>query len=451
MQEPKCVQEVQELLERNEKGFVKNSLSNCVTVFRYDPLLCGNIRYNLLTQKVDILKDLGWKREDCTNSITDNDVHNIHLYLEQTYSLTQVKLIEEALHLVAHDNEYHPIREHLNHLQWDGKERVRYALNRFLGAEISDYTCELLKFFMLGAIHRAFNPGCKFDYILCLVGEQGIGKSSFFRFLSCKDEWFSDDLKNLESETVFQKMAGHWIIELAEMLATYNAKSNEATKAFLSRQKETFRTPYERYPKDRPRQCVFGGTTNTIAFLPHDRSGNRRFMPIRCHQENVVCNLLENEEESRAYFEQMWAEVMEIYRNENPPLKLSEEMEATLEVRRKEFMQEDVDAGLILAFMTDTDKNRVCSKLLYREALDHPYGDPKRWQTNDICEIVNQLIADGRLIGWQRFNSPKRILGYGTQKGWERIPSGDVNQQASTDASFMPVPDQLELPFTLDS
>lgn len=435
------------MLDRNEKGSVKNSLSNCVNVFSYDPLLCGNIRYNLLTQKVDIIKNLGWTREGCGTAMNDNDLHNIHLYCEQMYGLSQVKMIEEALHLVAHDNEYHPIREYLNQLVWDGRERVRYALHRFLGADTSDYTYEILKFFMLGAIHRVFNPGCKFDYLLCLVGDQGIGKSSFFRLLAIRDDWFSDDLKDLESDKVFQKMAGHWIMELAEMLATYNSKSNEATKSFLSRQKETYRTPYERYPKDRPRQCVFGGTTNTIAFLPHDRSGNRRFLPVRCRKENMETNLLEDEKSSRSYINQMWAEVMEIYRKTNPLLRLTKEMEVMVRERQKEFMQEDVDAGLILSYLEDTDNQRVCSKQLYREALDHPYGDPKRWQTNDICEIVNQLIADGRLTGWRRFESPKRIPGYGTQKGWERIPVTNVNQETSTKDSFVKVPAQMKLPF----
>lgn len=110
-----------------------------------------------------------------------------------------------------------------------------------------------MKFFMLGAISRVFQPGTKFDYIICIVGDQGAGKSSFFRLLAVQDEWFTDDLKDLESNRVYEKLQGHWIIELSEMLATNNAKSNEAIKSFLSRQTENYRTPYERYPRDRPK------------------------------------------------------------------------------------------------------------------------------------------------------------------------------------------------------
>ena len=262
-----AVEDVKELLETTEKGQIKSCFTNAVTILSYDPLLRDSVRYNELTQRVDIVKDLGWERRD-GKALVDNDLHNIHYYCERTYGITALKTIEEAVHMVANRNAYHPVRDFLNSLKWDGQERVRYALHRYLGADTSDYTYEILKFFMLGAVSRVFRPGVKFDYIICVVGDQGAGKSSFFRLLAVKDEWFTDDLKDLESNKVYEKLQGHWIIELSEMLATNNAKSNEAIKSFLSRQKEIYRTPYERYPKDRPRQCVFAGTTNKISFLP---------------------------------------------------------------------------------------------------------------------------------------------------------------------------------------
>ena len=142
---------------------------------------------------------------------------------------------------------------------------------------------------MLGAISRVFRPGVKFDYIICVVGGQGAGKSTFFRLLAVDDEWFTDDLKDLESGKVYEKLQGHWIIELSEMLATNNAKSNEAIKSFLSRQKEIYRTPYERYPKDRPRQGVFAGTTNKISCQSRVRKTRPRssFWTMRRHRESI--------------------------------------------------------------------------------------------------------------------------------------------------------------------
>ena len=167
------------------------------------------------------------------------------LYLEETYGLTNEKKIDNAIGIVANENKYHPIRDYLNTLVWDGTERIRFCLRHFLGADADDYTYEALKLFLLGAISRAFQPGCKFEIMLCLVGGQGAGKSTFFRLLAVRDEWFSDDLRKLDDDNVYRKLQGHWIIEMSEMMATANAKSIEEIKSFLSRQKEVYKIPYE--------------------------------------------------------------------------------------------------------------------------------------------------------------------------------------------------------------
>ncbi len=92
-------------------------------------------------------------------------------------------------------------------------------------------------------------------------------KIHLFRLLAVKDEWFSDDLRKLDDDNVYRKLQGHWIIEMSEMIATANAKSIEEIKS-LSRQKEVYKIPYETHPEDRLRQCVFGGTSNALDFLP---------------------------------------------------------------------------------------------------------------------------------------------------------------------------------------
>lgn len=97
-----------------------------------------------------------------------------------------------------------------------------------------------------------FHPGTKFEYMLILVGGQGAGKSTFFRFLAMNDSWFTDDLKKLDDENVFRKMQGHLIIELSEMIATASARSIEDIKSFISRQSDIYKVPYETQPKDRP-------------------------------------------------------------------------------------------------------------------------------------------------------------------------------------------------------
>lgn len=298
------VDEVRESLSVTEKGQPANTIGNCRTVFCHDPLLRDAIRLNLLTDRVDIVRDLGWRRN--TSALTDTDVKYLLLYFEQNYGLTSEKKMTAALSIVANENCYHPIQDVLNGLVWDGTPRIRSCLHHFLGAEVSDYVEEMLKHFLLGAIRRVFSPGSKYEEMLCLVGGQGAGKSSFFRLLAIRDEWFSDDLKKLDDDRVFLKLQGHWIIEMSEMLATSSAKSIEEIRSFISRQKETYRTPYEAQPKDRLRQCVFGGSSNTLDFLPLDRAGNRRFLPIMIYPENAEVHILEDEDASRAYLLQVW-------------------------------------------------------------------------------------------------------------------------------------------------
>ena len=254
-------------LVKTEKGHISNCLENFVLTLQKDPVLKGSICLNLLTERVDILGDLGWRRNS-SSSITDTDLNYLALYLERHYSLSSEKKLRSAVDIVANENRYHPIRDKLNSLTWDGISRIRNCLHHFLGAAEDDYTEALMRHFLLGAIRRIFHPGCKYEEILCLVGGQGIGKSTFIRFLAMVDEWFSDEIRRLDDDKIFQRLVGHWIIEMSEMLATNNAKSVEESRSFFSRQKDTYRVPYESQPRDRQRQCVFAGNIELHGFSP---------------------------------------------------------------------------------------------------------------------------------------------------------------------------------------
>ena len=436
------VEEVKAMLATTEKGGVRNSIKNCLMVFQHDPLLSGVIAYNLLTDRTDIVKPIGYDRSPSA-SMTDTDMKYIRLYLEENYDLTSEKKIMDAADLAAHQNSYHPIRDFLNSLTWDGTERIRYCLHHFLGAEADEYTFQALRLFLLGAIHRAFRPGCKFEVMLCLVGGQGAGKSTFFRLLAGKDEWFSDDLRKLDDENVYRKLQGHWIIEMSEMIATANAKSIEEIKSFLSRQKEVYKIPYETHPADRLRQCVFGGTSNAMDFLPLDRSGNRRFLPVQVCPEQAEVHILEDEAASRAYLQQVWAEAMTIYRTGDWKLTFSPEMVRYLKEHQKDFMPEDTKAGMIQAFLDSYTGDTVCSKQLYKEALNHIFDEPKQWEIREINEIMNQCVT-----GWTYFSNPRSFAGYGRQKGWERerAATGSGNSAAKIPDGFVEITEQIEMP-----
>ena len=437
---PRTVTDVKEMLTKHSNGEIQRTIQNCITILQNDHVLADAIRLNLLSERIDSVKPVGWPRSG--KPLNDTDMKYILRRMEK-YGISSEKKIESAIHIVANENRYHPIRDYLNSLKWDGTERIPHVLHHFLGAAEDEYTCEAMKIFLLGAIKRMFQPGCKFETMLCLVGGQGTGKSSFFRLLAVKDEWFSDDLRRLDDDNVYRKLQGHWIIEMSEMLATSSAKSIEEIRSFISRQKETYRTPYEAQPKDRLRQCVFGGSSNTLDFLPLDRAGNRRFLPIMICPEKAEVHILEDEDASRAYLLQVWAEAMTIYRSGHYSMKFSKSIQRQLVEVQKDFMPEDTEAGQIQGFLEHYTGSMVCSKQLFKEALGHTYDEPKRWQLHNINEIMNTVVT-----GWKPFSNPRMFAGYGRQKGWERDVSG--NELPDNEDGFVELTEeecrQLELP-----
>ena len=300
------------------------------------------------------------------------------------------------------------------------------------------------------ALSRIYRPGCKADEMLCLVGQQGAGKSTFFRFLALKDDWFSDDLRNLGDNKVYEYLRGHWIIEMPEMIATISAKNNEEIKSFLTRQKDSYRDPYAVYGEDRKRQCAFAGSTNTRQFIPFDRTGSRRFLPIAIDSSKAEKHILDDEEEARAYFDQLWAETMVLYwttENKNSLLKFSKEMEKEIEEYRKQFTQEDTMAGTIQGWLDAYKGTHVCLVQIWKEAFDYFDREPKKFETNEICSIMDTQITGWKRAGVHRFEKQ----GYGRQRSWIREGTEDegVNEADKDGFTKLTKAEQLELPFDL--
>lgn len=401
------------MMERNEKNQVKQTVDNCILALQEDPVLKGKIRFNELSGMMDIVGDVNWSR----SWIPMDDIDHSHIIyrLEKVYGLSVDKKIDRALLIVADQNRYHPIREFLLSLKWDGQERVKHALHHFFGAEENEWSDVTLRIFMHGAVERIFHPGCKFEIMPCLVGHtQGTGKSTFFRFLAIKDEWFTDDIKHLDDERICQKFQGHWIIELPEMLAAIKAKNVEDIKSFLSRQSDVFRTPYDKFPKDRPRQCVFAGTSNRKQFLPADHSGNRRLIPIEVHEERAEVHILDDEKEARDYILQMWAEIMEEHLNGNYRLTLPKHLQKELSKYQSDFMPDDFDADAIYRYLDNIGDDYVCVLMIFHNALGNPSTErPQQWQSRAISEIMDAHP------GWER-SSTHRYPIIGIQKSWVR-------------------------------
>ena len=151
-------QSVQAKLIRTAGGEVRNTLQNFVTAMTHDPVFAGNIRRNLFKERMSMTCPVWWTRK--SDMIDDMDVAFLRLYLEEHYGLRSEKLIYPALNIVSTAQAFHPVRDRLNSLVWDGVPRVRVALHHFLGAEVSDTNEKYLRTFMLGAVNRVFHPGC---------------------------------------------------------------------------------------------------------------------------------------------------------------------------------------------------------------------------------------------------------------------------------------------------
>lgn len=169
---PRTVEDVKEMLTKHSNGEIQRTIQNCITILQNDHVLADAIRLNLLSERIDIVKPVGWPRSGKT--LNDTDMKYILRRMEK-YGIFSEKKIESAIRIIANENRYHPIRDYLNSLKWDGTERIAHVLHHFLGAAENEYTCEAMKIFLLGAIKRVFQPGCKFETMLCLVGGQGCG------------------------------------------------------------------------------------------------------------------------------------------------------------------------------------------------------------------------------------------------------------------------------------
>lgn len=174
---------------------------------------------------------------------------------------------------------FHPLRDELAALRWDGRPRLDSWLTAYLGVESTAYAAAIGKMFLIAMIKRVFEPGCQSDYMLILEGEQGDIKSSLCRALA-GDRYFSDSLSLERDKDASIHLRGQWLIEIAE-LHVFNNKENSYLKSFISRREERYRPPFGTEEVFEPRQCLFIGTSNKDTYL-RDDTGGRRFWPVKC-------------------------------------------------------------------------------------------------------------------------------------------------------------------------
>jgi len=247
--------------------------------------------------------------QDGPRELADSDYTAVSAALARSHGLSfSVQQVSAAIDATAQENSYHPLRDYLNGLEWDGVPRLEHWLHDFLGADDNAYTAGVGRMFLVGMIARIMKPGCQMDYTLILEGPQGLRKSSACRVLA-GGRYFSDNLPPIRdaSKDLSQHLAGKWLIELAELSATSRADC-EALKAFLTRAEEAYRPAYGRNEITQPRQCVLVGTTNRKEYL-RDSTGDRRFWPVKCGVNGEPIDI----ESLRDHRDQLFAEAFHLY------------------------------------------------------------------------------------------------------------------------------------------
>jgi len=258
--------------QTNDDGKPISNLANALYALRH----AGELR--------DLFSRDAMLRADMLNGpalipVRDTDVTFVQEALQRA-GLTRLSkdTMHQAVQRRAVEREFHPVRDYLGRLRWDGTKRLDRWLSYYLGADHNAYTAGIGRMFLIAMVARVMRPGCKADYMLVLEGAQGARKSTACAILA--GTWFSDSLPDLRSggKDVAQHLNGKWLIEVAEMSALDKAEA-AALKAFITRTTERYRPSFGRAEVIEPRQCVFIGTTNRAAYL-RDETGGRRFWPV---------------------------------------------------------------------------------------------------------------------------------------------------------------------------
>ena len=274
-------------LARAEKGTILPTVSNALIILDNDSKLRGLLGYDEFTAQPVMCRappptDDGREASGPWPRSWDKPERAlVHSYFERAHSSAfSDRTIESAMVADAMLRPYHPVRDWLNGLEWDGENRVHGWMRETFGVPEDDYHNSIAAKTLVAAVRRIRQPGCKFDTILILEGKQGIGKSTCLKALF-GEQWFTDTLPaDIRSRDVHQALQGIWCVEFAEIEHILRADA-EAVKAFLSRQEERYFPRYGRTLAKRPRQLVFIGTTNLDDFL-RDTTGNRRYWPAFC-------------------------------------------------------------------------------------------------------------------------------------------------------------------------
>jgi len=440
-----------EKLEWDKKGNLKPTLENLLIILKHDPKLKG-IAYNEFSGALVLTSPVPWRDSGSSNiAWQDLDDSHLRIYLESRYTKWPTSKIIDALFTVGWERRFHPIRDYLNSLpKWDGVKRLDTLLIDWLGAFDSPYVRAVTRKTLVAAVARVMQPGIKFDYLLIIAGNQGLGKSTLFARLGGRWHQDSLSLNDMASKEGPEKIREFWIVEIAELSGLRKAEI-ESVKSFISREADVYRESYGRRAAKYPRQCILVGTTNADAFL-RDSTGNRRFWPVRVKGAKPG---RESWTIEQTEIDQVWAEAL-YYWNRGEKLYLEGKTAVEALDQQKAAMEDDPRLGIIEEYLerdfpadwgsrttqqrlgylvgdfhnTDPNKepiklDRICVVELWEELFSKGKGSIKNREAAELHALM------GQIKGWKSYEGSKskklRFPNHGMQRAYVRCSEPQNN------------------------
>jgi predicted P-loop ATPase len=340
------------------------------------------IRFNTFTQQIEIK---GQALEGA---------ERFYLNLAEMGYKVGKELAIDCLVQVANENLYDPVTEYLNIVARKVEptyiDRLATAYLRPGDEAQPEPTIydEMLKRTLIGAVARAFSPGCKHDTACVIMGDQGAYKSSFWGCLG--GPFFSDALGDITSKDDIMVLHRSWMMEWAELDHITNRKHAGQVKAFLSQAVDLLRVPYGKAVESFPRRGIIVGTTNKTAGFLVDETGNRRFWVIpttktQQDQINTAALLLERDA--------IWSAAVHAYRDgESSRLPLA--MENRISEENDTYLIDSPWRSPIIEYL---DRRVKVEMLTSEEILEYAIKKPLERQSRADQMQVASILKD---LGW---------------------------------------------------
>lgn len=328
----------QDTMILNDKGGIKsNSPNNVLLSFKADDQLSIYLKHNEFSQEHELTKDIRigntfFKKGE----LPSNFDSVVKVYFESVLGVAfSNQAMLDGIETFFSERSYNPVMEYMEKAteNWDGRKRINQMLQVYLGAEDIDLVSKIAEMWLVGAVAKVYDPYAKFDYVLDLVGGQGVGKTSLLQKLG--GEWYTDAVTDFANKDNYDIMLKALIVNDDEMVAS-NRMSFAETKAFISKTSLRFRKPYMKRTEEFAKNFVLARTTNQKEYLK-DKTGERRFLSVMADISKQKKHPMEIEPET---IEQIWGEAVTIYKA-GADLMFDKETEERLEIYREKFMYRD--------------------------------------------------------------------------------------------------------------